>query len=84
MLNNYKQALSIISDYTPIVEGFKNAHGYTDEDFETWQVQELAFLERASREPEADVRKVAYVEALQRLAKMKYVTVPLPSSFKKH
>ena len=72
-MNNYKQALSIISEFTPIVEGFKKAHGYTNEDFVSWQVQEMAFLERASREPEVDIQKVAYVEALQKLANLKYV-----------
>ena len=67
MLNNYKQALSILSEYLPILEEFQRAHGYMDRDFETWRKEEAAFLADAAQEPEAETMAVAYVEALQKL-----------------
>ena len=73
LFDNYKQALDIISRYTPEVEAFKTARGITDNDFESWRLEELEYLQAVSSEPEHDALTVTYVEALQALRKAEYV-----------
>jgi hypothetical protein len=47
----------------------KIARGFLDEDFERWRSEELDYLKNLAAEPEYDVLAVAYVEALEALAK---------------
>lgn len=65
MLNNYRQALEIIRDYTPGVRAFKERLGIEDQDIEGWLVDERKFLEELKEEPAERVLACAYVEALQ-------------------
>jgi hypothetical protein len=51
------------------VNALKIARGFSDDDFETWQSEELEYLSNVAAEPEYDVLAVAYVEALEALAK---------------
>ena len=37
---------------------------FTGDDFERWRKEELAYLENLQPEPDEDVMRVAYVEAL--------------------
>ena len=70
MFNNYKQALKIISDYTHDIEALKaTIPGLVEEDFVKWQQEELDYLKNLQVEPEYDTQVVAYVEALEALAK---------------
>jgi hypothetical protein len=64
LFNNYKQALSIIHEYTPKVERFKAVFHVEDSDFESWRQEELNYLENLSKEPKRDAEVVSYVEAL--------------------
>ncbi len=73
LYNNYRQALAIIRDYTPIIEQFKLVHKVTDQDIESWPAEELNYLQRLAKEPEEDVAKVTYFEALEGLKKARYV-----------
>jgi len=72
MYQNYKQALDIINNLTPIVEELKTQLKITDADFERWNIEELEYLQRLSTEQEYDPQKIAYVEALQSLTKAEY------------
>ncbi|KAG2125460.1 hypothetical protein DEU56DRAFT_873092 [Suillus clintonianus] len=69
LYNNYKQALHIINDLTPVVQELKQQLDLSDADFEQWNIEELQYLEALAAEPEYDPEKIAYVEALQSLAK---------------
>ncbi|KAF8235934.1 hypothetical protein L208DRAFT_995755, partial [Tricholoma matsutake] len=66
LLNNYKEALAIILEYTPEIEALKNAvSGLADEDFAKWREEELGYLQKLEEQPEYDPWVVAYVEALE-------------------
>ena len=66
LFNNYKQALAIISDYTPDINALKAIMpGLADEDFVKWREEELQYLQRLWVEPEYDVQTVAYIEVLK-------------------
>lgn len=70
MYNNYRQASSIIKTYGQELADFKQLHpSVTDADFEQWPAQELEYLRQVRTEPEQDIQVVAYVEALQGLAR---------------
>lgn len=64
MLNNYKQALHIIKEFTPEVLAFKERLQITDEDIEGWLAAERKFLEDLKTEPNEKVMACAYVDAL--------------------
>ncbi|KAG2108835.1 hypothetical protein BD769DRAFT_1630507 [Suillus cothurnatus] len=73
MYQNYKQALDIINNLTPVVEELKTQLKITDADFERWNIEELEYLQRLSTEQEYDPQKIAYVEALQSLTKAEFL-----------
>ncbi|KAI0045261.1 hypothetical protein FA95DRAFT_1495684, partial [Auriscalpium vulgare] len=73
LYKNYKQAISVLSDYEPEVRMFKTATGYTDEDFEAWVVAERQYLQDAKKVPTADQQQQAYVQALIDLEAAKFV-----------
>lgn len=64
MLNNYKQALHIIKEFTPEVLAFKERLQITDEDIEGWLAAERKFLKDLKTEPNEKVMACAYVDAL--------------------
>ncbi|KAI0083349.1 hypothetical protein BDY19DRAFT_987928 [Irpex rosettiformis] len=64
LYQNYRQALSIIKDYTPEVQRMKDALQITDQDIESWLHEEHKFLTSLKNEPEERILEVAYVEAL--------------------
>lgn len=61
--------LHLIDELTPAVEELKQQLDLSDADFERWNIEELQYLEALAAEPEYDPEKIAYVEALQSLAK---------------
>ncbi len=81
LYNNYRQALSIMAEYTPIVEDYKAVNKLCDDDFESWRNDELAYLQRLVKEPEEDISKVAYFEALEALNLAQYVVHHPPYRF---
>jgi len=70
LLNNYKQATNIIGSYTPEIEQFKVATGFSDDDFNKWLAEELVYLQSLQMEPAADMLAMDYVEALQNVEKL--------------
>ncbi|KAI0043066.1 hypothetical protein FA95DRAFT_1631889 [Auriscalpium vulgare] len=73
--NNYRQSLGIISEYSRELDLFTQLTGFSAPDFERWKVEELDYLENLPEEPEEDVQKVAYVEALMDLETAEYVSI---------
>ncbi|KAG2096945.1 hypothetical protein BD769DRAFT_1631409 [Suillus cothurnatus] len=65
--NNYIQALSMINDFTPLLDDFKLCKSLTDEDFIQWKHEESEFLANLSHESPADVFAVTYVEEMEKL-----------------
>lgn len=69
-LTTTKQALMIISDYTQDIEALKaTIPSLIEEDFVKWWQEELDYLKNLQVEPKYDTQVVAYVEALEALAK---------------
>ena len=56
------------------IELFKSAHGFTDSTFDEWHQEELQYLQSIVKEPENDVQAMEYVDALQNLEKLQYVS----------
>ncbi|KAG2341488.1 hypothetical protein BDR05DRAFT_976866 [Suillus weaverae] len=69
LFNNYRQALTIITDYTKEIEAYHAV--YPDEvlDFDSWIDEELQYLVTVGSEPQHDALTVEYVDALEKLAK---------------
>ncbi|KAF8527482.1 hypothetical protein BU17DRAFT_73909 [Hysterangium stoloniferum] len=74
LYNNYKQALKIINDVTPVIEAYKSSTGYTSVIIEMWHSEEAAFLAKATKESSEDTLCVAYVpETLTPVGTLKLV-----------
>ena len=70
LFNNYKQAITIISEYTPDINTLKGIMpGLADEDFLKWREEELHYLRSLRLEPGYDMKVVEYVEALEAVKK---------------
>ena len=75
LFNNYKQALAIISDYTPDIDALKAIMpGLADEDFVKWREEESQYLQSLQVGPEYDSQVVAYVEALEAVKQAQQVS----------
>ena len=67
ILNNYRQALSIIRDEGAAVEEAMRELGITSINLEMWHHEQVSFFETAGEESPWDVHAIAYVELLQEL-----------------
>ena len=65
LLNNYKQAIQIIKDYSLGICAWKQCLGISNQDIDEWLEDERKFLESLKEEPEECVLACTYVEALQ-------------------
>ena len=72
LLNNYRQALRLISTNTAELDAYCALHPNDDLDFGSWAAKELAYLKAVGLEPKQDVVKVMYVEELDKLARLRY------------
>ena len=72
LLNNYKQALRIISTNTAELDAYRALHPNEILDFGSWAAEELAYLKAVESEPKQDALRVTYVEELEKLTKLKY------------
>ena len=70
LLNNYKQALRIISSNTAELDAYRTLHPNEILDFGSWAAKEHAYLKAVESEPKQDVLRVTYVEELEKLAKL--------------
>ena len=69
MLNNYKQALDIISVNTKEIERLKSELMLKDGDFEIWHKEEQKLYHDLKEEPALRHLQITYVEALHARAK---------------
>ena len=67
LFNNYRQALSIISDEGSAVAEAIQSLGIQSSDLETWHREQTEFFETVGEESPWDIHAVAYVELLQEL-----------------
>ena len=70
LLNNYKQALRIISSNTAELDTYRALHPNEILDFGSWAAEEHAYLKAVESEPKQDVLRVTYMEELEKLAKL--------------
>ena len=68
LLNNYRQALSIIKDEGTAVEETMQELGITSTDLETWHHEQVSFFETIGEESPWDIHAMAYTELLQELS----------------
>ena len=67
LLNNYKQALSIINVEGSALQETMDALGVELSDLEAWHHQQVGFFETIGEESSWDVHAITYVELLQDL-----------------
>jgi hypothetical protein len=67
ILNNYKQAVTMILEYVIELEAFACTFGFQAQDFESWHAEEFEYLKNLMHEPGEDILNISYVEALQGL-----------------
>ena len=72
LLNNYKQALRLISTNTAELNACRALHLNENLDFGSWVAEELAYLKVTESEPKQDTLRVMYVDELEKLAKLEY------------
>ena len=65
--NNYHQALDIINNDGCAVDEAKRSLNVTDEELESWIVEQQEYFQKLGDEPESKVRFIAYVELLQKM-----------------
>ncbi|KIM62949.1 hypothetical protein SCLCIDRAFT_24546, partial [Scleroderma citrinum Foug A] len=70
LLNNYRQALKLISTNTAELDAYRALHPNENLDFGSWAAEELAYLKAIESEPKQDTLRVMYVEELEKLAKL--------------
>lgn len=69
LLNNYWQATTITSKYTDLLPPQMSKYSLKETDLKEWLEEEKKYLSNLTQEPEADTLGIAYVKALQNLAK---------------
>ncbi|TFK60510.1 hypothetical protein BDN72DRAFT_730156, partial [Pluteus cervinus] len=72
LFNNYKQAIRIISSYSPIVDALKEKLKISDNDFTRWIDEERAYLASLSKKEKIPQDAVSYVTRLSALAAFEY------------
>lgn len=67
ILNNYKQALSTLSEDVPALRKSMEQFNLTEADLDRWEEEETEFFSQLGKEPEGNTLQVEYVELLQAL-----------------
>ncbi|KAI0075055.1 hypothetical protein K474DRAFT_1685473 [Panus rudis PR-1116 ss-1] len=67
ILNNYKQALDVLSRDAPALDEAKQKFSVTNAVLDKWEHEQQAYFATLDEEPAYDVQRVAYVELLQSL-----------------
>ncbi|KAG1751305.1 uncharacterized protein EDB91DRAFT_1243575 [Suillus paluster] len=65
LLNNYRQALDTINEYSPIVTKMTQSLGINKGTIESWIAEEYQFLLNLKEEPEEKILACSYVQALK-------------------
>ena len=75
LFNNYKQAFSLITDYSKDLDAYRALYPTQTLNFEAWASEELEYLKNVATEPMQDTLAIKYVEALELLWKYRLVKV---------
>jgi hypothetical protein len=67
LLNNYKQALTIVTDDQAILDETLKDRNISTEDLDRWQAEQGAYFDALGKEPAEDIHRIAYVDLLQQL-----------------
>ncbi|KAG1862471.1 hypothetical protein C8R48DRAFT_673269 [Suillus tomentosus] len=67
IFNNYKQAVTLIDDFTKELDAYRLSFPDQAMYFKTWVTEELTYLESIASEPARDTLAVNYIEALEKL-----------------
>ncbi|KAJ2980920.1 hypothetical protein NUW54_g10941 [Trametes sanguinea] len=67
LYENYRQALAIIKEQTPVLAGAMQSLNVTRADLERFTTEERAYLATLGKETSEDLREILYVEKLQEL-----------------
>ncbi|KAG1850194.1 hypothetical protein DFJ58DRAFT_716828 [Suillus subalutaceus] len=70
LLNNYRQALQIISLETVALEEAKTSLGVQDTDLVNWRAEEIRYFQMLGKELEWDAHAIVYVELLQQMQEL--------------
>jgi hypothetical protein len=70
LLDNYKQALEIITNDTPALEEAKVSLDIRDDDLEQWEKEEAEYFRTLGQEDQADVHVIAYAKLLHEFWKL--------------
>ncbi|KAI0744667.1 hypothetical protein C8Q76DRAFT_764263 [Earliella scabrosa] len=81
LYNNYRQALEIISDKTPVLQETMETFEITDQDLARYQEEERVYFTTLQDEDPEDLRDILYVDALKKLAAAKLDADPPPLTF---
>jgi hypothetical protein len=65
--NNYRQALDIINNDGHALDEAKRSLNVTDEQLDSWTVEQQEYFQTLGDEPQSKVQFLAYVELLQKL-----------------
>ncbi|KAF6763533.1 hypothetical protein DFP72DRAFT_800794 [Ephemerocybe angulata] len=79
--NNYRQALDIIKEGTPLLDNILRESGHTRSDLDAWQRDQAAYFATLGKVPEKDLHKVAYVELLEELKDAEHAAASKTSGF---
>lgn len=80
LYKNVVQAELIVQEYEPLLNKFKLATGLTDQEIESWNGQELAYLQGLTSEPAEVALVIDYISLLSDLAAAVYDSVFLRCS----
>lgn len=65
--NNYQQALTIITEQTPLLDEILVGLKASREDLDRWQGEQTVHFATTGKEPQEDLHRIAYVGLLQDL-----------------
>ncbi len=72
LYNNYRQALEIIKEKTPVMQEALQALSLTEEDVHRFEAEEAEYFTNLRDEDPEDLRDILYVEALRELREARY------------
>ncbi|KAI0083028.1 hypothetical protein BDY19DRAFT_987985 [Irpex rosettiformis] len=81
ILNNYKQALSIVHDDASRLAEAMDSLGITEEDLDNFEKEQMEFFSQLGEEDPEDLHAVAYVERLEQLKQLNTERVQTNSQF---
>lgn len=67
LLNNYQQALQIMTENCAALEQTLRSHNITINNLDRWQDEQVVYFETLGQELAEDIHRIMYVDLLQQL-----------------